>query len=74
MQGVNIFFLAKDYIIADSIIELVLHLHVLERIVADEPRSKLIFIKLHEPHHESTVHPRGWLLSNSLGRSANLLS
>ena len=69
MQGVKIFFLAKDYIIADSIVELVLHEHVLQRIVADKPGSQFIFIKLREPFHKSAIYPRGWLCSKEVRRS-----
>ena len=41
-----------------SVIELVLQEYILQRVVSNEPWSKLVLVKVDEPIDEATVGPR----------------
>ena len=41
-----------------SVIELVLQEYILQRVVTNEPWSKLVLVKIDEPIDEATVSPR----------------
>ena len=56
---------------ADGIVELVLKLHVLQSIVANQERSELFLVELDEPVNECAIDPGGWLRTEKVrGASA----
>ena len=55
---------------ADSIIELILKLHVLESIVANQERSELLFIEFDKPVNEGAIDPGSWLTKKEVRRAS----
>jgi len=59
-EGICILVKDASLVSADGLVEVVLHHHVAEGVVADEPWSQLVLVELHEPVHEATANPGGW--------------
>ena len=53
---------------ADSIVEIILHLHVLQRVVADQKRSQLLLVEVHKPVDKGACGPASRLSAQEIGR------
>ena len=48
---------------ADRIVKLILHLHVLQRVVADQKWSQLLLVEVHEPVDKGACGPASRLVA-----------